>query len=383
VSTRVATALRKMLLATTAAIALIGFIAVDAAAQSGRGTIRGVVRDSTGAVVPFADVGVVNTEIRTTADANGRFRLTGVAFGQVDLRARRLGFTPSVATIVFPENSEPDIELRITPAPDYLPTVRVSEPRQVYDARLSGFKERSKKGVGHFVTRERLERLHSYRFTDVLREVPGVKLVGLRGGGMSLSLRGARCPPLVFVDGMPANAGVVDLDMFDLASVEGIEIYPGLSSVPPEFVTGRGGERCGVVAIWSRPYRPKPPVEVAATTRTRELENLVSTMSVFTIDQVDTPASLIAGTASPEYPDSLRQEGVHGRVVIELIVNADGTLDHESVFLVSSTHPLFTGAVQQALATAKFRSARLKSRPVRQVLQLPFTFRLDKSASNR
>ena len=72
-----------------------------------------------------------------------------------------------------------------------------------------------------------------------------------------------------------------------------------------------------------------------------------------------------------------------GRVVIELIVNADGTLDYESVFLVSSTHPLFTGAVQQALATAKFRSATLKSRRVRQVLQLPFTFRLENSASNR
>jgi protein TonB len=106
-------------------------------------------------------------------------------------------------------------------------------------------------------------------------------------------------------------------------------------------------------------------------------------MSIFTIDQVDTPAALIAGTASPEYPDSLRKEGVPGRVVIELIVKEDGLLDSESVVLISSTHPLFTDAVQQALATAKFRVAKLKSRPVRQILQLPFVFRMENSASNR
>ena len=379
--TRVESAQRKMLLV---AIAAITFAAVgDAAAQSS-GVIRGTVRDLAGASVPFVEVSVLNTEIRTTSDVNGRFRLTRVPFGRVELRARRLGFVPSTSIIEFAASAaEPDVELRLVPAPDYLPTVQVTEPRQVYDARLAGFKERSTKGVGHFITRQRLDKLHSYRFSDVLRTVPGVQLRMLRGGGTTVSIRGSSCPPLVFVDGMPANAGVVDLDMFDLGTVEGIEVYGGLSSVPPEFVTGRGSERCGVVAIWSRPYRPKPKAAVAKSSRVKELDSLVSHLSVFSVDQVDTPAALIPGTASPEYPDSLRKEGVPGRVVIELIVKEDGYLDSESVVLISSTHPLFTDAVQQALATAKFRVAKLKSRPVRQILQLPFVFRMENSASNR
>ena len=391
VGTRVLAALRKTFLVAPATLVFVGVIAADAGAQASRGAIKGIVRDSSGVAVPFAEVNVVNTDLRAVSGADGRFRLTDIPFGRVDIRARRLGYIPSVATIEFPPGIEPDIELRLNPAPDYLPPVEVREPRQVFDARLAGFKERSTKGVGHFISRERLERVHSFRFTDVLREVPGVRMRTLRGGGTTINLRGAQCPPLVFVDGMPANAGVVDLDMFDLATVEGIEIYHGLSSVPAEFVTGRGGERCGVVAIWSRPYRPRArPVitadartVVSADKRTRELDSLYSTMSVFTIDQVDTPASLIAGTAAPEYPDSLRKEGVPGRVVVELVVNADGTLDNQSVTLVSSTHPLFTGAVQQALATARFQVAKLKSRAVRQFLVLPFVFRLDNSASNR
>lgn len=343
-------------------------------AQEPRGVIRGVVRDSVGVLVPFAEVALVGSESNTVTDSFGRFRLVNVPFGEVELRVRRLGYRPLLSTVVFSRGASPDIELRISAVPDYLAPVEVREQRQVYDARLAGFRERSTKGVGHFVTRERLERLHSYRFTDVLREVPGVRMRTLRGGGTTINLRGATCPPLVFVDGSPAAAGVVDLDMFDLATVDGIEIYSGMATIPAEFVTGHGLERCGVVAIWSRPYRPKPRPVAALTARDRELDSLVAAMSIYTRDEVDTPASLLAGTASPEYPDSLRLAGVPGRVEVRLVVNIDGTLDAESVFLVSSTDSLLTAAVQEALATARFRVATLKSRPVRQVLHVPFVF---------
>jgi len=365
-------------------LVIVGTIASSSEvdAQGGRGVIRGIVRDSAGAAVPFAEIALVGSESRTMADAFGRFRLTNVPFGEVELRVRRLGYRPLLSTLVFPRGATPDIELMLSAAPDYLPDVEVLGQRQVYDARLAGFRSRSTQGKGHFITRERLDRVHSYRFTDVLREIPGVRLRTLRGGGTTITLRGATCAPLVFVDGTAASAGTVDLDMFDLATVDGIEVYPGMATIPPEFVTGHGLERCGVVAIWSRPYRPKPKPIQALTARDRELDSLVSAMSIYTVDEVDTPAALIAGTASPEYPDSLRLAGVNGRVEVQLVVNVDGTLDSESVTLVSSTNPLFTDAVQQALATARFRVATLKARPVRQVLQLPFVFRLDTKASN-
>jgi TonB family protein len=301
----------------------------------------------------------------------------------VELRIRRLGYTPATQLLQFAKGTEPELQIVLTAAPGYLPSVEVREPRQVFDARLRGFRERSTKGVGHFITRAKLDQLKSYRFSDMIRTVPGVSLRTLRGGGTSVILRGALCPPLVFVDGSPASAGVVDLDMFDLSTVEGVEIYPGLSSVPAEFVTGRGGERCGVIAIWSRPYRPKPAPLADRAPKAPALDSIVSAMSIFTVDQVDTPASLIAGSAVPEYPDSLRRQGIGGKVVIELVVNVDGNLDTASVNLVSSTHPLFTDAVQQALAGAKFKAATLRSRTVRQVLQVPFVFKTEKISQNK
>ena len=366
------------------AIAIVLLAASGVSHAQSRGTIRGVVQDSAGPV-SYAEISVVGSEVRLLTDEFGRFRLTEVPYGSVELRARRLGYTPATQTLQFAKGTEAEVEFILSPAPGCLPSVEVPARRQVFDGRLRGFQERSTKGVGHFITRERLDRVKSYRFSDLIRTVPGVTLKALRGGGTSLTLRGALCSPLVFVDGSPASAGgqPVDLDMFDLSTVEGIEIYPGLSSVPAEFITGRGGERCGVIAIWSRPYRPKPVVQVSRAPKAPALDSIVTAMSIFTVDQVDTPASLVTGSALPEYPDSLRREGVGGKVVIELVVNVDGSLDTASVNLVSSTHQLFTEAVQQALATAKFKPATLRARAVRQVLQVPFVFKAEKVSQSR
>ncbi len=70
-------------------------------------------------------------------------------------------------------------------------------------------------------------------------------LPGMQGG----------CPAQVFLDGVLANrggdrAGVVIDDLVSPLDVEVIEIFKGLSSIPPEFLTREA--RCGVIAIWTR-----------------------------------------------------------------------------------------------------------------------------------
>jgi len=99
---------------------------------------------------------------------------------------------------------------------------------------------------------------------------------------------------MFYMDGFPATAGTMDLDMIDLSGVEGIEIYAGMTSIPPEFMTVVGGERCGVIAVWSRPTRPrrKRSGEMAEA----DLERLLVTHAVYTSDQVDSPARLTSGS---------------------------------------------------------------------------------------
>jgi hypothetical protein len=91
--------------------------------------------------------------------------------------------------------------------------------------------------------------------SDMMRMVPGAKVIPVAGTGMS-TLRfnraqiGRDCPPQYWVDGVKAyNLNIDDIIPSD---VEGIEIYPGASTVPPQYNTREGTTICGVVLIWTR-----------------------------------------------------------------------------------------------------------------------------------
>jgi hypothetical protein len=120
---------------------------------------------------------------------------------------------------------------------------------------LSDFYDRMSRGFGHFITREQIEKRNPMNLSDMMRMVPGAKLVPLAGTNQS-ALRFTRaqighdCPPQYWVDGVKAfNLNIDDIVPSD---VEGIEIYPGASTVPPQFNTRDGTTICGVIIIWTR-----------------------------------------------------------------------------------------------------------------------------------
>ncbi|MFL5576949.1 MAG: energy transducer TonB, partial [Gemmatimonadaceae bacterium] len=98
------------------------------------------------------------------------------------------------------------------------------------------------------------------------------------------------------------------------------------------------------------------------------------------------PAALAPGTAMPQYPPALRSAPVEGRVLIELVVDADGRAALGTVRVVHSDNPLFTKAVLETLPDMRFVPAEADGRRVPQQLQLPFTFTRqadDRSGSSR
>ena len=363
-------------LAGCALLAMLS-IAGRADSQSTRGVIVGMVRDSLGGGLSAAQVTVSGTPLRATSDDEGRFRIERVGAGDQVLIARRLGFVPDTTAVRVSGDAPTAVEFVLVPITAPLTPVVVTARAAVYDARLAGFNTRRENGVGHFVTRERLDAVHSYRFIDIMREIPGVRVGTLRGGS-TVRMRGASCDPLVFIDGFPAAAGAVDLDMIDLNLVEGIEVYSGLATIPPEFVSVRGQERCGVVAIWTRPHRAR---QRTSRSQSIDLERLVAEQRVHTADEVQIAASLEGGTGVPIYPDSLWRTRTPGRVVVELVVEPDGSFEESTLRVVSSTHPGFTTAVRIALVEAKFRPGQVDGRPVRQLIHLPFVFSADSATA--
>lgn len=364
---------RRSLAARVAAPALCAgasFFAIESEAQAG---VRGAVVDSLGGAIPGAQVAVQGSNASAITDAGGLFRIQRIPAGTVVLNVRRLGYKPTVRTLEHAGAAESVIEIRLAAVPEVLPTVEVRRRAEASDSRLAGYNARREKRVGHFVTRDQIERHDSPRFADVLRGVPGLVVKPLRGsgGGRTVSMRG-NCSPLVFFDGFPAASGAMDLDMIDLSTVEGIEVYSGLATVPVEFLSVQGTERCGVIAIWSRPARPRQ--RRLAEAKTGELDRHMASKAVYTAEQVDQPAILAPGTVNPVYPDTLWRAGISGRVMAEFIVGPDGVIEQGTFGIASTTHPYFSAAIRNALETAVFRPATLAGRRVRQLVQVPFVF---------
>jgi TonB family protein len=204
----------------------------------------------------------------------------------------------------------------------------------------------------------------------MLREIPGVRIGPVTNQGRAIRLRGATCPPLVFVDGFPATAGEFDVDMIDLVTVEGIEVYSGMATVPPEFLGPRDLDRCGVIAIWSRPSRAKARPGGSAGAA----PSAADTASLYMRDEVDVAARPDSGNVGPTYPDSLYRAQVRGQVVVEFVVDTLGLVELASIEVLVSSDPLFTAAVRDALARAKFVPARRGGQRARQLVQYPFVF---------
>jgi TonB family protein len=368
------------------ALALVG--AVPAAAQRGSvsvvvphdtqavGTISGTVRDSTG--VPVAGARVeAGSRFAALTDSAGTFALRGVPQGPVALSVRRIGYAP--ITSMWDLGAIPlSLNLRMDAFPTVLPTVYAEARHEPFDARLAGFYRRVGQKLGYYFTRAQIDSLGTFRMTDVLERVPGVRKYTMPGAlGTSVTMAGSRCAPLVMVDGFPASMGRFDLNMIDLTTVEGIEVYLHGSSVPSELAGAYGMENCGLIAIWSRPMRPQLRADQVLPRRRLNLDSLLESNEVYTAASVDEAAKYTKGSAVPVYPDSLYRAGVSGRVVARFVVDTVGSVELRTIHIVSATEPPFGAAVAQALRSAAFSPARLNGRRVRQIVEMPFDFKYD------
>jgi len=95
--------------------------------------------------------------------------------------------------------------------------------------------------------------------------------------------------------------------------------------------------------------------------------------------QVERAATPRPGNAAPRYPDMLRSANVEGEVLAQFIVDTLGHPDMDTFKVLKSTHDLFTQAVIGSLPNMAFSPALVGGRPVKQLIQMPFQFNLNKN----
>lgn len=219
------------------------------------GAISGTVRDSAGKPIPGVEVVLLQRKGAVRSDSLGDFRLVDIPAGKRQLHFRRLGFAPKSVDTMITEGTTLALTVRLEATATEIEGVTVEEMTRKRQL-LADFYDRSSRGFGHFITRDQIEQRNPMNLSDMMRMIPGARLVPMRSGGQAAlrfnraSMGGRDCPPQYWVDGVKAYG--LNIDDVIPQDVEGIEIYEGASTVPPQFNTKEGTTICGVVLIWTR-----------------------------------------------------------------------------------------------------------------------------------
>src|SRR6185369_14410425 len=95
--------------------------------------------------------------------------------------------------------------------------------------------------------------------------------------------------------------------------------------------------------------------------------------------QVEKQVATIPGQPRPVYPDILKSANVEGEVLAQFVVDTTGRYEAGTFKVLKSTNEQFTNSVKNALPRMKFYPAEVGGRKVKQLVQQPFTFSLQKS----
>jgi hypothetical protein len=243
---------------------LRGILYDDASGARLRGTVM--------LVDPASDAAVVHTATDTLGQFSIQFR-----GGRFQIAAVHPGYTSVLsAPLSFRNGERMTIRIPIAAGGDPTHQIGVLEHVRPDDARIqqqddlsmNGFRTRRAVGAGLHYDHAQLMRSERETLGSFLQTVPGLQVGDPRSANsvfasrhqssMSRSAKygGSSCRMAWFLDGhrldVPGRSDPMTdaLGSMLLEHVDGVEVYRGLSELPPEFA--EPDVRCGAVAIWTK-----------------------------------------------------------------------------------------------------------------------------------
>ncbi len=230
------------------------------------GSVKGIVRNRKGSLVPGATVVALGTDASVQSDVYGRFSLDGVTVGSRILEAHAVGYMIGRAQTTVRQEAGQQVNIVVGDSVTVLEPVTVEGEYEPYLKHV-GFIQRSHTAQGHFLDTAAIAKSGALRFEELFRMVPGVQLRP-NGTGMLVELQrgqgeinnpslGNYCPPMYFIDAVYYPLPPLQTQSVPVVPSEilGIEVYSNLFSAPPQYQ--RRGSGCGVILIWTKRGTPR------------------------------------------------------------------------------------------------------------------------------
>lgn len=222
-----------------------------AAAGDSVATLTGqVVSAMTGGPLESARVVLTSSGRGAFTDAEGRFTIADVPAGPDTVQVGLIGFAEEEVPLELRAGHVTRVTLLLSETVLRVEDITVEVQGRRELGKLSGFWDRQRNGMGHYITPDEIEERNAQHTTDYLRGVPGVSVGAYRFGRADVRITRARldCTPVYYVDGV-LNRGIHPDDL-NRDDVIAIEVYRGASETPMQY--SFTGAACGTILIWTR-----------------------------------------------------------------------------------------------------------------------------------
>lgn len=186
------------------------------------------------------------------ADARGEWTFADAPGGTRLLEIRAVGFYPERRTVNVVDGAAP-VRVALKTYKSVIDTLKVVAQYDRF-SNLDGFRERSRRGLGRFLTASDIAKRSPTVTTDLFMMVPGLSVDGVAGIDRTVKMKGIftdTCDPAVYLNGsLMVGVSASDIDLLVPAkNIQGIEVY-SQSQAPPQFVPGLS--ECGSIVFWTR-----------------------------------------------------------------------------------------------------------------------------------
>jgi hypothetical protein len=223
----------------------------DSGTKVGNATVSGRVLLEGSLTHAGSRVEVVGTDVVVLTNEKGDFTLRNLPSGSHVLMARHLGFGAETVPVDLSSRAPQQVTMRLPKFVAVIDPVTVTA-RRVASLDKVGFTKRQQSGMGYFLTPEQIQRMRPNRLTDVLHQVPGLRVSYSAEGEVVTSSRGVGGDCVqYYVDDMPwMSAQPGDINNFvNGPEVVGIEVYQG-SNTPPQYA--RAMRDCVTIVVWTK-----------------------------------------------------------------------------------------------------------------------------------
>jgi hypothetical protein len=208
-----------------------------------------VVEAGTSRGIAHAELRVEGSPVQAVSGSDGSFQLPDLPAGDYRLSTSHLGFGTRTDSVRVEYGAIMIYTVSLDPAAIPLPPVTVDV--RVIALEQNGFYERQERGPGTFLTRSNWDSRGILVPSDILRNLPGVRVSAGRFGNVVYDR--SSCAFRYFIDG--ARVGpTFQIDDIPAEWIEALEVYRGPAQVPGRFTmpTSTARANCGVIVIWTK-----------------------------------------------------------------------------------------------------------------------------------